>query len=263
LSPALNPGFQVFDCAHVPCQAIITRMKKEDKKKTVTCGFCGKEKRTGEVVPASMVQGPLLEFARQKHPDWSPEGFVCLVDLNRLRAEYVRDILEGERGRLTDLEEEVLRKLEEQELITRNVNEEYQENLTIGQRMADRIASFGGSWAFITSFFGVLLAWIVVNSLVLLWRPFDPYPFILLNLILSCLAAIQAPIIMMSQNRQEARDRLRSQHDYQINLKAELEIRHLHEKVEHLLTYQWQRLLEIQEMQVDMMEEIARGFRGR
>ncbi len=180
-----------------------------------------------------------------------------------LRAEYVRGILEEEMGRLTRLEEEVLEKLKEQDLIVRNINEEYNENLTIGQRMADRIASFGGSWAFIGTFIGVLFAWITLNSVVFLWRPFDPYPFILLNLILSCLAAIQAPIILMSQNRQEARDRLHLQHDYQVNLKAELEIRNLHEKLDHLLTYQWQRLLEIQEMQVEMMEEITRGFKDR
>jgi len=237
-------------------------MKKDEKEKTVTCGFCGKEKKPGEVIPVSMIQGTLLEFARQKHPDWSPEGFICLSDLNHLRVEYVRGIMETERGRLTELEEEVLEKLKEQDLVTRNIDEEYQERLTFGQRMADRIASFGGSWAFIGSFFTMLLAWIAANSMVLFWRPFDPYPFILLNLILSCLAAIQAPIIMMSQNRKEAKDRFRSLHDYQVNLKAEMEIRNLHEKLDHLLTYQWQKLIEIQEMQVDMMEEMARGFKG-
>ena len=97
-----------------------------------------------------------------------------------------------------------------------------------------------------------------MNSLVLLWRPFDPYPFILLNLILSCLAAIQAPVIMMSQNRQEAKDRVRSQHDFQVNLKAELEIRHLNEKVDHLLSHQWERLVQIQEIQLEVLEELGR-----
>src|SRR4030095_4185662 len=107
--------------------------------------------------------------------------------------------------------------------------------------------------------FGILLAlWIAMNSVVLLIRPFDPYPYILLNLILSCLAAIQAPIIMMSQNRQEAKDRLRSQHDYQVNLKAELEIRHLHDKVDHLLRHQWERLAQIQEVQLDLLSELTR-----
>ena len=96
-----------------------------------------------------------------------------------------------------------------------------------------------------------------MNSLVLLWRPLELYPFIFLNLILSCIAAIQAPIIMMSQNRQEAKDRLRSQHDYQVNLKAELEIRNLHEKVDHLLSHQWERLVQIQELQLELLSELS------
>ncbi len=103
----------------------------------------------------------------------------------------------------------------------------------------------------------MLFGWIAINSHVLLSKPFDAYPFILLNLILSCLAAIQAPVIMMSQNRQEARDRLRSQSDYQVNLKAELEIRQLHEKLDHLISRQWDRLMEIQAIQTEIMSEIS------
>jgi len=124
--------------------------------------------------------------------------------------------------------------------------------------LADRLADYAGSWRFIGIFFAVLLLWIAINSVVLIWKPFDPYPFILLNLILSCLAAIQAPVIIMSQNRQEAKDRLRAEQDYRVNLKAEVEIRHLHEKIDHLLINQWQRLLEIQEVQTELMEEVAR-----
>jgi uncharacterized membrane protein len=120
------------------------------------------------------------------------------------------------------------------------------------------VASFGGSWTFIVVFALVLAAWISINGAALLARPFDPYPFILLNLILSCLAAIQAPIIMMSQNRMEAKDRLRSENDYQVNLKAELEIRHLNEKLDVLLKHQWQKLLEIQQIQMDFMKELMR-----
>jgi uncharacterized membrane protein len=112
------------------------------------------------------------------------------------------------------------------------------------------------------SFGAFLVLWILMNSLVLLWRPADPYPFILLNLMLSCLAAVQAPVIMMSQNRQGVKDRLRSQHDYQVNLKAELEIRHLHEKLDHLLSHQWERLVQIQEVQIELLNELSRG-RGR
>jgi uncharacterized membrane protein len=123
--------------------------------------------------------------------------------------------------------------------------------------MADKLADFGGSWRFISIFGGILFLWIVINSVLMIWKPFDPYPFIFLNLILSCLAAIQAPIIMMSQNRQEARDRLHAEQDYRINLKAELEIRHLHEKIDHLLMNQWQRLMEIQQIQMELMDELT------
>ena len=121
------------------------------------------------------------------------------------------------------------------DVLATDVEEELESERTRGERWADGIADFGGSWAFLAAFGAFICLWIATNTLALLWRPFDPYPFILLNLLLSCLAAIQAPIIMMSQNRQEARDRLRAQHDYQVNLKAELEIRNLHDKIDRLL----------------------------
>jgi uncharacterized membrane protein len=128
--------------------------------------------------------------------------------------------------------------------------------------MADGVASFGGSWRFIIIFASILVIWIALNSFLLLKRPFDPYPFILLNLVLSCLAAIQAPVIMMSQNRQESKDRLRSQHDYRVNLKAELEIRQLHDKIDHLLSHHWERLVEIQQIQIDLLSELT-GLRDK
>ena len=138
-----------------------------------------------------------------------------------------------------------------------NFDSEFEHEWSFGDRLADRIDSFGCSWTFLICF-GVFLALLIgVNSLALLWRPPDPYPFILLNLVLSCIAAIQAPVIMMSQNRQEAKDRLRSQHDYQVNLKAELEIRHLHEKIAHLLSHQWERLVQIQEIQIELLSDLA------
>ncbi len=134
--------------------------------------------------------------------------------------------------------------------------EESDAERTLGQRLADRIADFGGSWPFISMFGLFLIAWMIVNSFILATRPFDPFPYILLNLVLSCLAAIQAPIIMMSQNRQEERDRLRAMHDYQVNLKAELEIRHLHQKVDHLMSHQWEMLVEIQEVQMEFLDAV-------
>ena len=156
------------------------------------------------------------------------------------------------------MDHEVLESLQRHETLSSNVDAEFEKDSTLGEKMADGLASFGGSWTFLIIFALILLTWIVLNSFLLLKRPFDPYPFILLNLVLSCLAAIQAPVIMMNQNRVEAKDRLRSQHDYRVNLKAELEIRHLHDKIDHLLSHQWERLVEIQQIQIDLLSELAR-----
>lgn len=232
------------------------------KPKKLVCMVCKKGKTPGELIPTLMLREPIAELIRKEHPDWSSEGYICREDLNRFRAQYVKDVLESEKGDLSTIEEAVIKSLKEEDLISRNVNTEFEGKLTLGQRVADKVADFGGSWKFIIIFGVVLFVWIAINSIVLIWRPFDPYPFILLNLILSCLAAIQAPVIMMSQNRQEAKDRLRAQHDYQVNLKAELEIRNLHEKIDHLIFKQWQRLLEIQEIQTELMGELTEQIRG-
>jgi uncharacterized membrane protein len=125
------------------------------------------------------------------------------------------------------------------------------------------VASFGGSWMFIIAFAVFISFWIAVNVIFLSSRSFDPYPFILLNLILSCVAALQAPIIMMSQNRQEEKDRARAKKDYMINLKSELEIRMIHEKLDHLIMHQQQELIEIQKVQVEMMNDIMERVGGR
>ncbi len=223
-----------------------------------TCGVCGKSFNVRALVSSDLLNEQITAAIRRDHPDWSAESYICRPDLARYRSQYVHSLLESEKGELSDLEQEVLRSLQEHELISQNVDAEFEQQWTLGERLADRLASFGGSWAFLILFSIFITVWIVMNSLVLLWRPADPYPFILLNLMLSCLAAIQAPVIMMSQNRQEAKDRLRSQHDYQVNLKAELEIRHLHEKIDHLLSHQWERLVQIQEVQLDLLAELGR-----
>jgi uncharacterized membrane protein len=228
------------------------------QQETVLCQICKKQKKSNEVIAAELVREPLVETIRKVYPDWSSSGFICISDLNQFRAKYVQDALERDKGELSALEEQVVKSLKEHELLSSDVNAEFDSKLTFGERLADKVADYGGSWRFIGIFMGVLLVWIVINSVVLLQKPFDPYPFILLNLVLSCIAAIQAPVIMMSQNRQEAKDRLRSEYDYRVNLKAELEIRHLHEKIDHLLVNQWHRLLEIQEIQTELMEELAR-----
>lgn len=143
--------------------------------------------------------------------------------------------------------------------ITRDTNKEFDQALTFGQRLSDHVASFGGSWPFIIIFGVVLLSWIALNSLVLARHnaAFDPYPYILLNLVLSMLAAIQAPIIMMSQNRHAAKDRLDAAHDYEVNLKAELEILALHEKIDRLCEQQWKELIDLQQEQIRVLRELA------
>ena len=223
----------------------------------VVCPICNEQRDADEMVPVTTVRDAVLDTLRKRHPEWSPGGSVCRACLDLARTEYVQDVLVAERGELSDLELDLMRKIQQQELVTEDTNAEFDSELTLGQRVADRVASFGGSWGFISLFGGVLVIWITVNSIALLQKPFDPFPFILLNLVLSCLAAIQAPVIMMSQNRQESRDRLRAEHDYKVNLKAELEIRQLGEKVDHLLTHQWERLAEIQQIQMDLMAELV------
>jgi uncharacterized membrane protein len=222
-----------------------------------TCQICGKTAKQGRLVPAAIIRSAVAERIAQAFPAWSPAGFICTADLNRFRSDYVEALLQDEKGELTSLERSVVESLARHETLSENVDAEFERKLTIGQRLADQIAEFGGSWTFICSFGGFILVWVVINTVVLLARPFDPYPFILLNLFLSCLAALQAPIIMMSQNRQESRDRLRSENDYRVNLKAELEIRHLHEKLDHLLQHQWERLMEIQQIQIELMNELT------
>ncbi len=160
--------------------------------------------------------------------------------------------------KLPEREKRILQRMVNRVAITQNVNERFQGELTFGQRLADRVAVFGGSWSFIILFGVVLAAWVLVNIWVLP-KPdvFDPYPFVFLNLILSMLAAIQAPVIMMSQNRQSMKDRIAAANDYEVNLKAELEIMHLHEKVDDLRTRQFEILIQQQREQIAQLKALV------
>jgi uncharacterized membrane protein len=230
---------------------------KASQSKNLVCNICGKTKARSKMMPAALVRSAITEQIKTSNPDWNPEGYICLNDLNQFRMKYIQSLLESEKGELTSLDHEVLESLQRHETLSSNVDAEFEKDSTLGEKMADGLASFGGSWTFLIIFASILLIWIALNSFLLLKRPFDPYPFILLNLVLSCLAAVQAPVIMMSQNRVEAKDRLRSQHDYRVNLKAELEIRQLHDKIDHLLSHQWERLVEIQQIQIDLLSELT------
>jgi uncharacterized membrane protein len=168
-----------------------------------------------------------------------------------------------EKGEIAVIDRDVMEAIKNNSILSENIQDEIEADLTFGQKLADSVAAFGGSWTFIITFFSFILFWIIINIWFLATRPFDPFPFILLNLILSCLAAIQAPIIMMSQNRQEQKDRQRSEHDYKINLKAELEIKLLSEKIDHLLAHQNKKLLEIQEVQTDYLEDLMKELKKK
>ena len=218
------------------------------------CLICGKEKAARDIAQLAVLRPTLLDRIKLDCPDLPAEGYICVDDLDRFRSRYVTDLLHEERGELTKLEKDVVQSLADHETLAENIDGEFTVHRTFGERLSDHLASFGGSWSFIIFFFAVLIAWMAFNAIVIEREQFDPYPFILLNLVLSCLAAMQAPIIMMSQKRQEAKDRLRSENDYRVNLKAELEIRHLHEKIDHILTRQWERLAEIQQIQLEIMQ---------
>lgn len=217
----------------------------------------------GEVILGSEIRAGIFELIHSDHPGFSPDSEISFAELNFYRRLYLTHMMEQERGELALIDKDVMKAIRENSVLSEKIEEGIEAEPTFGERMADGIATFGGSWTFIISFFSFLLAWIFVNAFILITRPFDPFPFILLNLILSCLAAIQAPIIMMSQNRQESKDRQRAEHDYKINLKAELEIKLLSEKIDHLLVHQNKKLLEIQEVQVDYLEELLKKMKEK
>jgi len=224
--------------------------------KKVKCDITGKELNIDSCRRGEDLRSQLFDLIKKDHPEFTIDNYISLEVLNEYRKKYLTLVIEGENGEVTQMEKEVLNSIQSNTILSENIEPDIEEQSTFGQKIADRIASFGGSWPFIIYFFSFLIIWMVINVWFIQSRPFDPYPFILLNLILSCLAAIQAPIIMMSQNRKEQRDRIRSEHDYKVNLKAELEIKMLHEKVDHMIIHQNKRLMEIQEIQADYLQDI-------
>lgn len=222
----------------------------------VKCEVSGVEMPAGRAYNAQFLRQQLFDLIVEDHPDITRKSVLSPEVVNQYRQKYIERLLEKESGEINRLQGEVLESISHNRILSEHTELEFEEQLTFGQQLSDRIANFGGSWIFIIVFFLVIALWMGVNSFIMLKRPFDPYPFILLNLILSCLAAIQAPIIMMSQNRKEDKDRKRAENDYKVNLKAELEIKMLHEKLDHIIVHQHQRLLEIQELQRDYLSDI-------
>ncbi|OYU48205.1 MAG: hypothetical protein CFE31_11120 [Rhizobiales bacterium PAR1] len=223
--------------------------------KKAPSAISGEKFKLRDLVTIDDLRPSLAERIRADFPDLPPDAKISNRELARYRMLYVEELLQKEHGEFTELDREVAESIARQDTISENTEDELEEERTFGERLSDHLASFGGSWSFLISFGLILVVWMGINVAVGEKSAFDPYPFILLNLVLSCIAAIQAPIIMMSQKRQETKDRVRALNDYRVNLKAELEIRHLHEKMDYLISRQWQRLAEIQHMQLEIMQE--------
>jgi len=222
---------------------------------TFKSAISGIEFPNEDKISGKSIRKAILQIIQKEHPKFTSDQFISISELNVYRERYISKILLKDVGDLTKLEQAVLSTLNKETTITDKVDDEAK-GYSFGQRIADKVAEFGGSWTFIISFLVFIVFWIGMNMFIFLNKGFDPYPFILLNLILSCIAALQAPVIMMSQNRQEEKDRERAKNDYMINLKSELEIRMLHEKIDHLIMHQEESLIEIQRVQIDMMNDI-------
>jgi uncharacterized membrane protein len=221
----------------------------------VSCSLCNNQVETRTMVAAQKLDTPTIELIKQERPDWDGKRGICNNCRERLRAKKFLSYLEAESAKLSDLEKSLVSKIARRGRVSKIVEKEFQEQMTFGERLADTVAHFGGSWTFIMIFAAILIGWMVLNTVILVSpRNFDPYPFILLNLVLSTLAALQAPIIMMSQNRQAEKDRMQAQQDYEINLMAEVEIRDLHDKLDALRYKQWHELWHLQQRQIELLE---------
>lgn len=212
--------------------------------------FSEKERVLGNTIRTS-----ILRLIQEDYPNFEGHESISISELNIYREKYISKYLQTEIRTLSKLEKDVIKSLGEDTSFVAKIEDEV-DTRNYGQIIADKVASFGGSWTFIISFFVFITIWIISNVIIFTNKEFDPYPFILLNLILSCIAALQAPVIMMSQNRQEEKDRERAKKDYMINLKSELEIRMLDDKIDHLVMHQQQELIEIQKVQIEMMNDI-------
>ncbi len=222
-----------------------------------------KEIPVGEDISAQDIRKGIFNLIKSDYPEFDEACFISLDELNHYRRLFLTSLMAQEKGEMADLDNDVMNAIKNNSLLSENIEEEIEGKLTLGQKLADKIAMFGGSWAFIIIFFTFILFWMGLNAWILATKPIDPFPFILLNLILSCLAAIQAPIIMMSQNRKEQKDRKRGEQDYKINLKAELEIKLLSEKIDHMIVHQNKKLLDIQEIQTDYLEDLMKEIKRK
>lgn len=217
------------------------------------CCITGNIIEDSEGVSWQQIRPSIQEFLKTVQKDWNDDSFVSYTALSELMRTYITNRTEEEERLQKKLDKRIENEYTEEKAL-QALNFDMEKPSSFGERWADRIADFGGSWKFIGIFVSVMVIWMVTNVVFLRGKGFDPYPFILLNLVLSCLAALQAPIIMMSQNRQEDKDRAHAEYDFRVNVKAESEIRSLHEKLDHLLLYQHRNIDELFQLQLDMMQ---------
>jgi len=216
----------------------------------------GKKFPAHEKIRASLINEAVFSSIQQEYPEFGKSSVLSIHELNACHAKYITAILKNNNGITDAMDKKVANAVQQKDFISDNpVDDELKS--TFGQRIADKVAAFGGSWTFIISFVIFLLAWIGINVL-LSDKGWDPYPFILLNLILSCVAALQAPVIMMSQNRQSEKDRQKADNDYMVNLKSELEVRMLNDKIDHLIMQQEQALTNMQEQHKSVIQDIVK-----
>lgn len=213
-----------------------------------------------DYVHLKTIDTDIRSFILQKNKKLTIESQIPFITFMNYHFEYIKEKIIQDQNETKKINQEMLEQLKNKQIISQNLNTMINQKATFDQKSADAIAKFGGSWPFIFLFVVILGSWILLNTLHFFGLSFDRYPFILLNLVLSCLAAIQAPIIMMSQNRQAARDRIAADHDYQTNLKAELEISLLHEKIDYLMSQQWQQMLELQQLQIELLTQLNKKF---
>lgn len=235
-----------------------------------TSDISGQQFPLEQRILGASIRQPIFKLIRKEYPNFGKDKYIAVTELTRFKEAYITEFLKDESGQLSLLDQQVIQSFKDNKVISANMDNDGVTAASVGERVADKVAEFGGSWTFIISFVVFLLIWIAVNMYWLNNKGFDPYPFILLNLILSCVAALQAPVIMMSQNRQEAKDRERARNDYMVNLKAELEIRELHEKIDHLIIRKEQELVDVQRDQVEKlgfllqkMEKIEEAFKNK
>ena len=235
-----------------------------------TSDISGQQFPLEQRILGASIRQPIFKLIRKEYPNFGKDKYIAVTELTRFKEAYITEFLKDESGQLSQLDQQVIQSFKDNKVISASMDNDGVTAASVGERVADKVAEFGGSWTFIISFVVFLLIWIAVNMYWLNNKGFDPYPFILLNLILSCVAALQAPVIMMSQNRQEAKDRERARNDYMVNLKAELEIRELHEKIDHLIIRKEQELVDVQRDQVEKlgfllqkMEKIEEAFKNK